>query len=133
MGVLSVQYLHCYSEIPLFQGMKSSCAKRTAAVISSPLATLIIYSKSSSPLLSMVSSPVMIEPVLKSMMSFIRFVNAWLLAIFITGAIGFPVGVPNPVVKHIMVQPDPASPVVLSTSLPGVQSKFNPFLVAFSV
>src|SRR5215204_5273495 len=51
---------------------------------------------------------------------------------FTTGAIGLPVGVPSPVVKRTIFAPDPTSAVVLSTSLPGVQSRFNPGFFTFS-
>ncbi|MNH42859.1 hypothetical protein D3C86_1536440 [compost metagenome] len=80
----------------------------------------------------MVSSPSIIGPVSKSMISLILLNNLVLLDILTTGAIGFPVGVPNPVVKSTILAPEPTSAVVDSTSLPGVQSKFKPGLVTFS-
>ena len=55
------------------------------------------------------------------------------MANLITGQTGLPVGVPKPVVNKIKVAPLAALPVVASTSLPGVQTKFNPALVARSV
>ena len=58
-------------------------------------------------------------PALISMISFIFSDMDEFVAILITGDIGFPVGVPNPVVKTIMFAPALASPVVLSTSPPG--------------
>ena len=56
-----------------------------------------------------------------------------LLDIFKTGATGFPVGVPKPVVKTTTLQPEPTKPVVDSTSFPGVHNKFNPGFVTCSV
>ena len=53
--------------------------------------------------------------------------------IFKTGQIGLPIGLPKPVVNMITLAPEPAKPVVHSASLPGVQSKFKPDLVACSV
>jgi len=44
-----------------------------------------------------------------------------------------PVGVPSPVVNKIKFAPAAAWPVVDSTSLPGVHTKFNPGLTAGSV
>jgi hypothetical protein len=41
--------------------------------------------------------------------------------------------VPKPVVKTTTLQPEPARAVVLSTSFPGVHSKFKPGFVIFSV
>jgi hypothetical protein len=38
------------------------------------------------------------------------------------------VGVPKPVVNSTILAPAPTSAVVLSTSLPGVQSRFSPGL-----
>ena len=62
-----------------------------------------------------------------------RVANFVLVATFITGQIGLPVGVPKPVVNNISVAPLAAFPVVASTSLPGVQTRFSPDLVAGSV
>ncbi len=67
-----------------------------------------------------------------SMMSGMRSASLVLDETFITGEIGLPVGVPSPVVNNMMVAPDPAMAVVLSTSLPGVQSKLRPGLVTYS-
>jgi hypothetical protein len=52
-----------------------------------------------------------------------RFASLVLVATFITGQTGLPVGVPNPVVNQINVAPLAAFPVVASTSLPGVHTK----------
>ena len=78
------------------------------------------------------SFPFITVPASRSMMSFILSNKLVLLDIFKTGDIGLPVGVPRPVVKIIILQPDPARPVVLSTSFPGVQTKFKPVLLIFS-
>ena len=50
-----------------------------------------------------------------------------------TGTAGFPVGVPSPVVNKIILAPDPAKPVVDSTSFPGVHYKFKPGKTTCSV
>src|SRR6188768_1451404 len=113
--------------------MKSSCCNLTACGAFSPLATCKANSINSAALASMVSTPVMIVPVSMSITSFIRCVNFELLDTLIVGAMGFPVGVPNPVVNNIMVQPEPANAVVDSTSLPGVHNKCNPGLIICSV
>jgi len=52
-------------------------------------------------------------------MSFILSKSCVLLYNFITGEIRLPVGVPNPVVKIIILHPEPAKPAVLSTSFSG--------------
>ena len=67
------------------------------------------------------------------MMSGIRFISAELEPTLTTGVIGLPVGVPSPVEKRIMLAPDPARAVVLSTSFPGVHYKEIPSLQAYSV
>ena len=72
-------------------------------------------------------------PVLISMVSPILFVKAELVATFIVGQTGLPVGVPRPVVNKIKVAPDAAFPVVASTSLPGVHTRLSPGLTAGSV
>src|ERR1051325_4940131 len=113
--------------------MKSSWLSWTAFGITSPLAALIQYSNISSPICSIVLSPSMIGPVSISMISFILLVNEEFDETFIVGQTGLPVGVPNPVVNKIKVAPEAALPVVASTSFPGVQTKFNPDLVAGSV
>ena len=79
-----------------------------------------------------VVSPVTIPPASKSMMSSIRAASAEFVAIFTTGAIGFPVGVPSPVVKSTRLAPAPVCAVTASTSLPGVHSRFSPGVVAYS-
>lgn len=56
------------------------------------------------------------NPASKSIISCIFSANALLLDILMTGATGFPVGVPSPVVNKIKLQPDAASAVVDSTS-----------------
>ncbi|MNT79956.1 hypothetical protein D3C72_2193520 [compost metagenome] len=60
-------------------------------------------------------------------------VRALLVDTLMVGQTGFPVGVPRPVVNKMRVAPDAALPVVASTSLPGVQTKLRPGLVAGSV
>ena len=67
------------------------------------------------------------------MISLILVANFVLVATLITGQTGLPVGVPKPVVNNINVAPLAALPVVASTSLPGVQTRFKPGLVAGSV
>ena len=49
--------------------------------------------------------------------------------IFITGAIGLPVGVPSPVVNTTTCAPPPTMPVTDSTSSPGVSMTVSPLLV----
>ncbi|MNI91760.1 hypothetical protein D3C73_1494710 [compost metagenome] len=68
----------------------------------------------------------MIVPQLRSMISGIFSKVLVLVDNFTTGVIGFPVGVPSPVVKRTILAPAATSAVVLSTSLPGVHNKFNP-------
>ena len=63
----------------------------------------------------------------------IRCASLVLEETLITGVTGFPVGVPRPVVKRMMLAPEPARPVVDSTSLPGVQRRFNPGMLTYSV
>ena len=75
----------------------------------------------------------MIGPVSISIISPIRRVRDEFVDSLIVGQIGLPVGVPNPVVNKINVAPDAALPVVASTSLPGVQTKFSPGFHAGSV
>lgn len=70
-----------------------------------------------------------IDPVLISMMSGMRSYNVVLVEIFITGTIGFPVGVPRPVVNNTMFAPPATSAVVDSTSFPGVHKRFSPCFV----
>ena len=54
-----------------------------------------------------------------------------LVEILTTGATGLPVGVPRPVVKRTRFAPAPACAVTHSTSLPGVQSRVSPGVVAY--
>src|SRR5678815_5605389 len=91
------------------------------------------YSNISSPICWIVLSPSTIGPQSISIISFIRFVRLLLVLTLIVGQTGLPVGVPRPVVNKINVAPLAALPVVASTSLPGVQTKFNPGFVADSV
>src|SRR4026209_286565 len=122
-----------YRLTPRFQGIKSSWLSSTALGITSPLAALIQYSSISSPICSIVLSPSTIGPQSISMMSFILFVRLLFVLTLIVGQTGLPVGVPKPVVNKINVAALAALPVVASTSLPGVQTKFNPGLIAGSV
>ncbi len=87
--------------------MKSSWPSNSAFVRASPLATPITCSRIVSPIFSMLVSPVMMLPVSMSMMSAIRRARFEFVAIFKTGAIGFPVGVPRPVVKRTTFAPAP--------------------------
>ena len=48
------------------------------------------------------------------------------------GVMGFPVGVPRPVVNRTTFAPAPTWAVTHSTSFPGVHCKFNPGTVAGS-
>ncbi|MNV97307.1 hypothetical protein D3C71_1924120 [compost metagenome] len=78
------------------------------------------------------SSPSIIVPQFKSMISDI-FSNVLVFVDnFTTGVIGFPVGVPNPVVNKTILAPAATSAVVLSTSFPGVHKRFKPGLLASS-
>ncbi len=72
------------------------------------------------------------RPQSMSIRSAIRVASAVLVASLTTGAIGLPVGVPRPVVKSTTLAPAPTCAVVASTSLPGVQSKLSPGVVAYS-
>ena len=74
----------------------------------------------------------MTPPVSISMISAIRCARFELVEIFRTGAIGFPVGVPNPVVNRITLAPAPTCAETDSTSLPGVHCRFNPGSVQYS-
>ena len=94
----------CYKETPLFHGIKSCCFNSVAFVNSVPLAILIICSRSKSPNVSMSWFSVIIEPQLKSIISGIFSAKLVLLETLITGVIGFPVGVPNPVVNNAKIQ-----------------------------
>ena len=91
-----------------------------------PLATFMMNSSNALAQSSIVSVPSIIEPVLKSIMSFILVYSLVFVDTFITGTAGLPVGVPSPVVNKIKLAPEPARPVVDSTSLPGVHNKFKP-------
>ena len=51
---------------------------------------------------------------------------------YTTGAIGFPVGVPKPVVNSTTLAPAPTCAVTHSTSFPGVHCKFRPATVEYS-
>ena len=55
-----------------------------------------------------------------SMMSGMRRASSEFVESFITGVIGFPVGVPSPVVKTTTFAPAPTCALTHSTSLPGV-------------
>src|ERR1700694_1483801 len=88
--------LHHQRETPLFHGIKSSCASSSALVLTSPLATLITSSQMSSPISSPVFFPEIMGPASRSIMSDMRCASSEFVAIFTTGAIGLPVGVPNP-------------------------------------
>src|SRR6185503_8317346 len=122
-----------YKLTPLFHGIKSSWFNCTAFGVTSPLAAFIQYSRISSPICSIVFSPSSIGPQSISMISPIRLARSELVATLMVGQTGLPVGVPNPVVNNIKVAPVAALPVVASTSLPGVQTRFNPDLTAGSV
>ena len=76
-------------------------------------------------------SPLTMPPASKSMMSAMRSASVELVEIFTTGATGLPVGVPRPVVKSTRFAPAPACAVTHSTSLPGVQSRLSPGVVAY--
>ena len=80
----------------------------------------------SSPRLFIDDSPLMIDPVSKSIRSGNFSASSVLVDIFSVGVIGFPVGVPRPVEKTIKFAPDPAMAVVDSTSPPGVQRSERP-------
>src|SRR5437899_11674719 len=125
--------MHGYSQrdTPLFHGMKSSWSSSSAFVFR-PLATRSMSSRRASDDSSGVDRPEMMGPQSKSMMSGMRWLSAVLVEILITGAIGFPVGVPNPVVNMTMLAPEPTCAVTASTSLPGEQSKLRPDCVAYS-
>src|ERR1700752_1932353 len=119
-------------ETPLFHGMKSFWASTSAFVRTWPLAISITLSRIASPMCSIVTSPSMIGPVSKSTISAMRRAKFEFVEIFTTGAIGFPVGVPNPVVKSTTLAPAPTCAVTHSTSFPGVHCKFNPASVEYS-
>ena len=76
--------------------------------------------------------PLIISPAFTSIISFIFSANCVLDEILRTGAIGFPIPVPKPVVKRTTVAPEPTRAVVHSASLPGVFSKFRPLLEIYS-
>src|ERR1700727_2042607 len=120
------------SETPLFQGMKSSCARTSAFVRTSPLATRMTNSKIDSPICSIVLSPETIPPVSMSMMSDMRCARFVLVESLTTGVMGFPVGVPRPVVNRTTFAPAATCAVTHSTSLPGVHCRFSPAFVAYS-
>ncbi|MNL82857.1 hypothetical protein D3C87_2103440 [compost metagenome] len=69
---------------------------------------------------------------MKSIISDILLVNAVFEAIFTTGATGFPIGFPNPVVNKTTVAPAPTNPVVHSASFPGVFRRLNPGFEIYS-
>lgn len=85
----------------------------------------------SSPISVIVLLPSIIGPVSISIISDILIANDVLVATFMVGQTGFPVGVPNPVVNNIKVAPEAAFPVVASTSFPGVQTKLRPASLLF--
>src|SRR5690606_1879083 len=122
-----------YRDTPRFQGIKYTTISRPAWGMNSPHDAFIQYSSISSPISSMGLSPEIIGPQSISMISLILLVKAVLEETLITGHIGFPVGVPRPVVNKISVAPLAALPVVASTSLPGVHTRFKPDLNAGSV
>src|SRR5208282_5970401 len=93
------------SDTPLFQGMKSSWRSNSALVYTSPLATRTTRSRIASPISSTVLPPLMIAPVSMSMMSCIRCARVEFVEILMTGAMGFPVGVPNPLVNKTAFAP----------------------------
>src|ERR1700719_1434115 len=78
----------------------------------------------------MVFCPEIMLPASMSMMSGIFSVSREFVEIFTTGAIGFPVGVPKPVVKRSRFAPAPTCAVTHSTSLPGVHWRLSPAVVA---
>src|SRR5437588_81239 len=98
----------------------------------SPLPTLRVKLRIASPVSSMLASPAIMAPVSMSMMSGMRLANAEFEDILITGAIGLPVGVPNPVVNRTTFAPAATWAVTHSTSFPGVHKRFNPGSVAYS-
>ena len=77
-------------------------------------------------------TPEMIGPVSKSTMSGIRCASCEFVESLTTGVIGFPVGVPSPVVNRTMLAPAPTCAVTHSTSLPGVHCRFKPGVVQYS-
>src|SRR5690349_5079326 len=95
-----------HNETPLNQGIKSSWFSCTAFGITSPLAAFIQYSNISSPICCIVLVPSIMGPVSISMMSLMRRASLELVATFITGQTGLPVGVPKPVVNKIRVAPE---------------------------
>src|SRR5262249_14354446 len=113
-------------DTPRFQGMKSSCCFSSAFVRSSPLATFTTESRIVPPICSMVCSPSIIGPVSISMMSCMRWARLPFVESFTTGVMGFPVGVPRPVVNKTMLAPAPTCAVTHSTSFPGVHWRFSP-------
>src|SRR5271156_3021831 len=119
-------------ETPLFHGMKSFWPSISALVWTWPLATSITLSRMASPICSIVTSPSMMGPVSKSTISAIRRAKVELVEIFTTGATGFPVGVPSPVVKSTTLAPAATWAVTHSTSFPGVHCKFSPGSVEYS-
>src|SRR5437764_1357051 len=119
-------------EMPRFQGIKSCWFFCSALVWTSPLATLITSSRTLSPICSMVDSPEIIGPVSMSMMSDIRLASTVLVESLITGATGFPVGVPRPVVKSTTLAPAPTCAVTHSTSFPGVHCRCRPARCEYS-
>ena len=82
--------------------------------------------KRDSPIELTVSLPSMIGPASKSIYSLNDFAVLELLETFITGATGFPVGVPKPVEKRMRLAPAPANAVVDSTSFPAVHRRERP-------
>ena len=61
-----------------------------------------------------------------------RCASELLVESFTTGVIGFPVGVPSPVVNKTTLAPAPTCAVTHSTSLPGVHCRFKPASVEYS-
>ena len=80
----------------------------------------------------MVVFPEMIEPASISMMSGMRPARPELVEIFKTGAMGFPVGVPNPVVNNTTFAPAATCAVTHSTSFPGVHCRLRPGSLEYS-
>src|SRR5215472_6805055 len=127
-----VRFGEFHNEMPRFHAIKLSWRDNSDFVRSTPLATPNAYSNSAFPDCSIVESPLRIGPASKSMMSAIRWASCELDEIFTTGAIGFPVGVPRPVVNSTKFAPAATCAVTHSTSLPGVHNKFRPGSVTHS-
>src|SRR3546814_14581008 len=97
--------IYSHNETPRFQGIKSSWLSCTAFGTTVPDAARMQYANISSPICSMVLSPVTIGPQSMSIISSIRRASWLLVATLITGQTGLPVGVPRLVVTKINVAP----------------------------